>query len=132
MALSATSAEFTAMERRASLSSSKHGAGQLEEAYGSEDDPRLAFMSDLAQWAEAMSQQGWPTFVRVELGQEDRTEVAVYEGRDETRDYLHATTLLSNISDEELAEGARPRVWVSERVVVGGNEALTARFLEQK
>ncbi|MEX2014936.1 MAG: hypothetical protein WD885_03285 [Candidatus Saccharimonadales bacterium] len=109
--------------------SNKYYNHALEEAYGSEN-PREDFINDLAKWAEEMEQRGWPTLVRVDLNERHRLEVSLYEDQQPARDYLQARADGAGITEDEAADGHRPDVWASERVLIGGDEALAAAFSE--
>lgn len=112
-----------------SFMSDKHYNHVLEEAYGS-GSPRKDFIKDLIRWAEEMGQRDWSTLVRVDLNERHRVTVSLYEDQEPAREYLQARTDGTGISEEEFAGGHRPDVWVSDRVLVGGDQELAVSFTE--
>lgn len=110
------------------FTSSKHYDTALAEAYGSDEsaDPRLIFIADLAAWADDMGRRGWPVYVRIGLQESHRAAVDVYQGREETRQYLEGFSDDSGLDEELKSLGAKPDVWVSGRVLVSGYEKLDA------
>ncbi|HEX5456026.1 MAG TPA: hypothetical protein VFW77_01535 [Candidatus Saccharimonadales bacterium] len=111
------------------LMDSKYYDFALEQAYGKES-PRRDFIRDLIAWAEGMEQRGWPTFVRIDLGGRNRVEVDLYEGNEQVKAYLQAT--VDRTEAEESPEDYPPVTWVSERVLVRGDEELAASLTEQQ
>lgn len=94
---------------------------ELIAAYGTHQ-PRRQFVLDMVRWADGMAKGLWPVLVDMQMYEGHRIKVRVHEGSESNKAKMIGNGNL--ITDEEIATGASRDVWVSDRVVISGNEEL--------
>lgn len=105
------------------LTRDKYNDHDLERAYTG-PDKREAFAQDMVKWAAELSAAGWPVIADVNIPEDDKITVHIYQDDEETRSRVTANSATTHNPAEEVPHD----VWVSERVVISGNEVLGAKL----